>query len=194
MSSARKTRRDILRAGGASAALGLLSFSVAGCEKKLSPAAAREQAATFRVLGDEQVATVDRLADILVPGSKDAGLSHYLDHQLSAKESEQMLMIKYLGVPFPFTGFYADGLAAIDAAAKAAHDQSFSKIDELQAVNLVENMSTGGIADWNGPAAPFFFFVLRSDAVDVYYGTREGFARLGTPYMAHINPPSRWGE
>ena len=38
------------------------------------------------------------------------------------------------------------------------------------------------------------YFVLRNDAVDVFYGTQDGFEALGIPYMAHIEPPSRWGE
>ena len=41
---------------------------------------------------------------------------------------------------------------------------------------------------------PFFYFVLRNDAVDVVYGTKDGIESLGIPYMAHIEPPSRWGE
>ena len=32
----------------------------------------------------------------------------------------------------------------------------------------------------------------RSDAVDVVYGTPEGFAKLGVPYMPHIMPPTSW--
>jgi len=31
--------------------------------------------------------------------------------------------------------------------------------------------------------------MVRSDAVDVVYGTVEGFERLGVPYMPHILPP-----
>ena len=46
---------------------------------------------------------------------------------------------------------------------------------------------------WSGPAAGLVYFVLRSDAVDVVYGTPAGFERLGVPYMAHILPPAGWG-
>ena len=42
------------------------------------------------------------------------------------------------------------------------------------------------------PAAGFVYFVLRSDAVDVVYGTVEGYAELGIPYQAHIMPLKRW--
>jgi hypothetical protein len=34
--------------------------------------------------------------------------------------------------------------------------------------------------------------VLRADAVDVVYGTMEGYEALGIPYMAHIAPDKRW--
>ena len=43
-----------------------------------------------------------------------------------------------------------------------------------------------------GPASPFVFGVLRSDAVDVVYGTMEGYAALGIPYMPHIAPTQKW--
>ena len=46
----------------------------------------------------------------------------------------------------------------------------------------------------DGAPDPFFAFVVRADAVDVTYGTMDGFRDLGVPYMAHIEPPSRWGE
>ena len=36
------------------------------------------------------------------------------------------------------------------------------------------------------------YLVLRSDAVDVVYGTVEGYEALGIPYMPHIAPDKRW--
>jgi hypothetical protein len=34
--------------------------------------------------------------------------------------------------------------------------------------------------------------MLRNDAIDVVYGTVEGFARLSVPYMPHILPQRSW--
>jgi hypothetical protein len=33
---------------------------------------------------------------------------------------------------------------------------------------------------------------VRADALDVVYGTPEGFDALGIPYMAHIKPEKPW--
>ena len=46
--------------------------------------------------------------------------------------------------------------------------------------------------DGRGPPAGLVYFVLRSDTVDVMYGTMEGYESLGVPYMAHIEPDKRW--
>ena len=59
---------------------------------------------------------------------------------------------------------------------------------------LVTQMAGGTIAGWSGPPSALFYFVIRSDAIDVVYGTQAGFQRLNVPYMAHIVPPSPWGE
>jgi hypothetical protein len=45
---------------------------------------------------------------------------------------------------------------------------------------------------WHDPPPPFFYFVSRADAVDVVYGTLEGFRRLRVPYLAHIRPTEPW--
>ena len=58
---------------------------------------------------------------------------------------------------------------------------------------MVGKIAGGEIEGWEGPPAGFFYFVLRSDAVDVVYGTKTGFEVLGVPYMAHIEPTSDWG-
>lgn len=53
-------------------------------------------------------------------------------------------------------------------------------------------MGAGGLPGWSGPPAPLVYFVLRSDALDVVYGTEAGFALLDVPYMPHIPPERRW--
>jgi hypothetical protein len=57
---------------------------------------------------------------------------------------------------------------------------------------LVGDIAAGKPTTWAAAPAPFFYFVLRADAVDIAYGTRAGFERLGVPYMAHIEPAGDW--
>ena len=51
-----------------------------------------------------------------------------------------------------------------------------------------------GQTTWLPPAtcSSYVLFVLRADALDVTYGTPEGFEALGIPYMAHIMPETPW--
>lgn len=174
--------------------IGLLSFYVAGCKVEVSPEQARLQEIPFQILTPEEVRTVDALGESLLPGSSTAGLAHFIDHQLNAVAAEQMLMIKYLGVSPPFAPFYSAGLAALNVVASDQYGHPFAGLDRQQAISLVGQITQGNPKGWNGPPAPFFYFVLRNDAVDVVYGTREGIESLGIPYMAHIEPPSRWGR
>jgi Gluconate 2-dehydrogenase subunit 3 len=187
------SRRDFL-AHAAAGGVCLLTFTVAGCEQKLTPAQARDTKVPFRTLDPGEVKTVDALGETLLPGSAAAGLAHYVDHQLSGDPADSMLMIKYLGVPAPFTGFYRSGLRALEGVARALSGKSFADLTPQQATALVGRLSAGQVDRWQGPPAGLFYFVLRGDAVDVVYGTQAGFELLGVPYMAHIAPPSRWGE
>ena len=57
---------------------------------------------------------------------------------------------------------------------------------------LVEGMASDNLTEWMGPPASYVLFVLRADALDVTYGTPEGFESLGIPYMAHIMPETPW--
>ena len=172
----------------------LLTFALAGCEKKMTPAQARVAQVPFRTLDAATVALLDALGETLLPGSTAAGLSHYIDHQLSGDPADSMLMIKYLGVQPPFTEFYRGGLRALESLAHAVHGKGFSASSPEQATALVGKIAGGKVAGWQGPPAGLFYFVLRGDAVDVVYGTQAGFEQLGVPYMPHIAPPSRWGE
>ncbi len=53
-------------------------------------------------------------------------------------------------------------------------------------------MRQNKIEGWTGPGGSFVYTILRTDAVDVVYGTMEGYAALGIPYQAHIVPERRW--
>ena len=160
----------------------------------MTPREAREKEIAFGVLSDAEAATVDALGEILLPGSAAAGLSHFIDHQLGASPEDQLLMIKYLGVPAPFAPFYQGGLTAVNGFARAQKGQPFADLGQADQAELVGAFAQANPVGWQGPPGPFFYFVLRNDAVDVVYGTKDGIESLDVPYMAHIEPPSRWGE
>lgn len=185
-----QTRRSFIRNTG----VGLLTFYVGGCEVEMTPQEAREKLIAYGVLTDAEVGTLDALGEILLPGSAAAGLSHFIDHQLGAAIEDQLLMIKYLGVPEPFAPFYQGGLAALNKLSAAHANQPFADLSQEVQTELVGKIAQANPDGWEGPPGPFFYFVLRNDAVDVVYGTKDGIESLGIPYMAHIEPPSRWGE
>jgi hypothetical protein len=174
--------------------VGALSFFFAGCEKRLLPSEAKQADVPLRTLTATEAKTLEALGEILLPGSAAAGLAHYIDHQISGPPADSMLIVKYLGVSPPFADFYRRGLAGTDALARAAHGKSLAELDTAHGTTVVTSMAGGQPQAWTGPPAGLFYFTLRSDAIDVVYGTQRGFENLGVPYMAHIAPPSRWGE
>lgn len=181
-------RREFLKR----TSLGALAFQLGGASVLLTPRQARAREAPFRVLTAPEVRALEAIGEVLLPGAREDGIAHYVDHQLAAAPEESLLMIRYLDVPPPYVGFYRPALAAIDAAARAAHGRPFAALEPAQAESLVGGMGQGNPEGWQGPPAPLVYFALRSDAVDVVYGTFEGFEKLGVPYMPHIMPPERW--
>ena len=181
-------RRRFLAGSG----LGLLAFEVGGAVAFLSPRDARAQDVPLRVLSHDEAQLVDALGETLLPGASAAGIVHYLDQQLAVNPVDSLLMIRYLDVPPPYTDFYRPCLAAVAAAVRERHKKAFHELDAAAREAFVMDIQKSNPAGWQGPPAPFFYFVLRSDAVDVVYGTPEGFAKLGVPYMQHIMPPTNW--
>jgi hypothetical protein len=174
------------------AALGALAFSVGGVDVLLSPREARAQSVPLKLLTADEHAALEALGDTLLPGAKDAGLAHYVDQQLSVPPGEALLVARALGVMPPYANFYRAGLAALDAASQKAHGAKFAALPQEKRNEFVEQFRQKAPEGWSGPPSPFFYFVSRADAVDVYYGTVEGFERLGVPYMPHIAPLKRW--
>ena len=185
-------RRRFLQ-GSAAGGVSLLTFSIGGCDREMSPAEARREGADLGVLSAAEVATLERLGDDIVPGAAERGLAHFVDQQLGAKPADCMLMAKYLGLHAPFTPFYRAGLAALDSAARSAFDRPFADLDTAPRGDLVGRILSPDADGWDGPPAGLFVFAVRCDAVDVRYGTEDGFAELGIPYMAHIAPTDSWG-
>lgn len=186
------TRRTFVRGTG----LGLLGFTVAGSAVLLSPRAARARGADIRVLNEGEVELLEAFGEALVPGAREAGIAHFVDHQLSIDASDALLMIKSFNVPPPYADFYRAGLAALDAYSESAHGKGFTELDAAGTTAVMDTLvaTLGGAQPegWEGPPAVLVYFAVRSDAVDVAYGTVEGFARLGVPYMPHIVPPEAW--
>ena len=187
-----RSRREFLTHASAGAAF-LLTFTIDGCERKLTPAQARETNLPLRTLDPVAAATLEALGEILLPGSARAGLAPYIDHQLSGNAADSLLMLKYLRVDPPYRDFYLPGLTAAQAASLHEFGKPPADLDPEQGKALLTRISAGQIEGWRGPPAPLFYFVLRNDAVDVMYGTPSGFETLGVPYMPHIMPPDGWG-
>jgi len=182
-------RRALLK--GATA--GALAFTVGGAEVLLTPRAARAQGVPLRTLTAAQAATLDALGETLVPGARQAGISHFVDQQISLPAEEALLEARVLNVRPPYADFYRAILAAIDRSSGGTNGgRAFAELSEGEQRSLLENMRQNKAQGWQGPSAPFAYLVLRSDAVDVVYGTMDGYAGLGIPYMAHIPPATRW--
>jgi Gluconate 2-dehydrogenase subunit 3 len=175
------------------AAIGALTFTVGGVEVMLTPAAARAQGVPLRTLTAEQAATLDALGEALVPGARAAGLSHFVDQQLSIPAEEALLEARILNVKPPYANFYRAALGAVDRASQAGNGgRGFAQLTEAEQKGFVDNMRQNKVAGWQGPPGGFIYFLLRSDAVDVVYGTMDGYAGLGIPYMPHIAPTKKW--
>jgi hypothetical protein len=182
-------RRAFMKGAG----IGLLAFTVGGAEVLLTPRAARAQGVPLRTLTAEQAATLDALGETLVPGAKQAGITNFVDHQISIPAEEALLEARILNVRPPYANFYRAALGAVDRASQALNGgRNFAQLSEAEQRGLVDSMRQNKIEGWQGPGGPFVYTVLRLDAVDVVYGTVEGYAGLSTPYMAHIMPTKRW--
>lgn len=180
------TRRDVVGAIGA----GLVAANAAGSESLLEAADSQSQAGTPRNFSPAECRILEALGDTLLPGAAEAGIARYIDDQLSREMP--LLFLSYMDYAGPYVDFYKNGLKALDEESRKRYGQSFTALDSEKKTALIRDLSQQDPPGWQGPPAPLFYFVTRNDAVDVYYGTPQGFDRLGVPYLAMIDPPSKW--
>ena len=181
-------RRNFIRGAG----LGALAFSVGGARVLLTAREARAQGVPYRTLRAAEGEAIEALGETLVPGARAAGIAHFIDHQVSVPPEEALLEARILNVRPPYLNFYRAALGALERASQAQHGRSFAQLSDLERRELVNLMRQNKVEGWQGPPGGFVYLVLRSDAVDVVYGTEEGYKDLGIPYMAHIAPLKRW--
>jgi len=180
----RSTRREFMYGS----ALGLLGVA-ADAESFANAVVPAARSSAFTL---SEAAVMDALGEVMLPGARAAGISGYVGTQLLLPPEHLVLMIKYIVSSPPYTEFYRSGLNSLEAVTIKRYSRHFARLPPVQAAGLVRELGAGGLEHWSGPPQPLFHFIARNDALDVVYGTRQGFNRLGTPYMAHIEPPEDW--
>jgi Gluconate 2-dehydrogenase subunit 3 len=181
-------RRTFMKGAG----LGALAFTVGGAQVLLTPAEAYAQGVPLRTLKPDEAATIEAMGEALVPGARQAGIASFIDQQLSIPAEEALLEARIVNVKPPYANFYRAAIGAINNASTAQNGKPFAELDAAAQHAFVDLMQQNKIDGWKGPGGPFVYLILRSDAVDVVYGTMAGYEGLGIPYMAHIAPTKRW--
>jgi hypothetical protein len=179
---------ELSRRGMIGGTAGLVLALVDGAPLWLSPAAAVAAGAGFRILTPGEAAWVAALGEAIAPPTRAGGLAHYLDHHLAEPAERSLLAVRYLDVAPPYLDFYRPALTALAGRYGATPPAT----DDPRWTGILGDLGTGDLPGWQGPPPPFFLFAFRLDAIDIAYGTRAGFERLGVEYLAHIEPESDW--
>ncbi len=182
-------RRKFVRNTG----LGALAFNIGGVATWLTPREAVADGVQFTNLAPADGALLAAFADHLLPGAAAAGIAHFVDHQLGVDPQECLLMCKYFPeIKAPFAAFYNAGIGALREVVTQQYKKSFDTLAAQEKDALTNKLWQGQVENWSGPPPPLFYMMVRSDAVDVVYGTKDGFDELNIPYMAHIMPKEKW--
>jgi hypothetical protein len=176
-------RRDFLKG----TATGVFAFTVGGVEVLLSAREAHAQNVPFRLLKAGEAETIETLGETIVPGARAAGIAHFIDQQLSVPPEEALLEARILNVRPPYVRFYRSAIDAVENASQSLNSgRKLAQLSSGEQHDFVDAMRQNKVQGWQGPSGSFVYLVLRSDAVDVVYGTMEGYEALGIPYMPHL--------
>jgi hypothetical protein len=174
------------------ATLGALAFTVGGAEVIMAAGEARARGVPFRLLDAHQGETLEALGETLVPTAREAGIAHFIDQQLSVPPQESLLQARIFNFRPPFADFYRATVKTIDGTSNKIFARDFAQASVAEQRQFVDLMRQNKIEGWTGRPGATVYAVLRADAVDVVYGTMEGYEALGIPYMPHIPPEKRW--
>lgn len=145
----------------------------------------------YQIFSHDQADALAAWCNVIVPGAHQAGVAKFVDQNLSGDRASSLLLLRYLDAD-DMVGFYRNGLLGIDAESRHRFGQPFAQLTDPRRKELIAAAAASDMQVWHDPDPNFFYFISRSDAVDVVYGTEAGFADLGIPYLAHIPPPKPW--
>ena len=111
------------------------------------------------------------------PGAREAGVAHFIDQQVSVPPGEALLEARIVNVKPPYVNFYRAAIGGIDKASMARGGKRFAALSATEQHDFIDQLRQNKIDGWQGPPAGQVYFVLRSDAVDVVYGTMEGYEK-----------------
>ena len=174
------------------ASMGMLTFTVGGVATLMKPGDARAKGVPFRILNADEAETLEALGETLLPGAREAGFAHFIDHQVAVPAVEALLEARIVNVKPPYINFYRGAIGGVNRASMARSGKRFAALSPAEQHDFIDQLRQNKIEGWQGPPGAQVYFVLRSDAVDVVYGTMEGYESLGIPYLAHIEPEKRW--
>ena len=174
------------------ASLSALVFTVGGTEIIISAGEARARGVPFRLLDAHQGETLEALGETLVPQARESGIAHFIDQQLSVPPHESLLQARIFNFRPPFAEFYRGAIKTVDSSSNKMFGRDFAQLSSADQRQLVDLMRQNKVEGWTGRPGALVYAVLRADAVDVVYGTLEGYEALGIPYMPHISPEKRW--
>jgi hypothetical protein len=174
------------------ASLSALVFTVGGTEIVVSAGEARARGVPFRLIDAHQGETLEALGETLVPQARESGIAHFIDQQLSVPPHESLLQARIFNFRPPFAEFYRTAITAVDDASRKSFGRNFAELSAADQRQFVDLMRQNKIEGWTRRPGALVYAVLRADAVDVVYGTMEGYEALGIPYMPHIPPEKRW--
>ena len=174
------------------AAIGALAFTIGGVEVMVTAAQARAQGVPLRMLEPQEAQTLEALGETLAIGARQVGIAHFVDQQLTLPPGYALLTVRVSEVRPPYIDFYRAALGAVERASQGLFGRKYAELVEAEQRDFVTRLRQNKLESWQGPSQSFVYGTLRNDAIDVVYGTVEGFARLGVSYMPHILPERSW--
>lgn len=185
MSPTRRTRRDLLKLAGTTAAAGAVVNGVGAVapasaapadvqgRPRLRPRPAREP---LRALTTHEADVLDRIAELMVPsdehgpGATEAMAVRYIDRALAGALTSQR-------------DAYRVGLEALERYARKARGAEFLKLTETNQISLLIDVesgtATGANVGFDGSSAAFFALVrghiMQGTFGDPVYGGNENF-------------------
>jgi hypothetical protein len=149
------------------------------------------QGAPYQTLSQSQADTYAAWSDLLVNGAADAGVARFVDKAISNPYVECLAMSRFFVNP-PLSKFYLAGIAGIDLESQTRFSGVFITLERDQQLTIVDAAIRSSTQAWHEPDPNLFYLMSRSDAVDVVYGTQQGFSNLKIPYLPHIAPTQPW--